>query len=149
MVRVELSAEIKRPVEEVFAYAADNDKVTEWNSLVLESSASPPGPLRLGSKVHNVGKFLGRRIDSTLEVTEYEANKKISFKSTSPFPLEQTMTFEPTDDGTKVTGLGIAEPGGFFKLAEPILGRIAKKQFQAQFDTMKEILEARVAAEVG
>ncbi len=149
MVRVELSAEIKRPVEEVFAYATDNDKVTEWNSLVLESSASPPGPLRLGSKVHNVGKFLGRRIDSTFEVTEYETNKKISFRSTSPFPLEQTMTFEPVDDGTKVTGLGIAEPGGFFKLAEPILGRIAKKQFQAQFDTMKEILEARVAAEVG
>ena len=37
---------------------------------------------------------------------------------------------------------------GFFKIGEPILVRIAKKQFQAQLDTMKELLEAPTPAEV-
>ncbi len=40
------------------------------------------------------------------------------------------------------------EPGGFFKVGEPLLVRIAKKQIQAQLDTVKELLEARTPAEV-
>jgi uncharacterized protein YndB with AHSA1/START domain len=149
MITIELSTEIKRPVEEVWTYATDPEKVPEWNSLVLENRASPPGPLRKGSKIQTTVKFLGRRFESTAEVTEYEANKKFTLKGNSPFPLEQTQIFEAVPGGTRISSVAVAEPGAFFKLAEPILGRIAKKQFQAQNETMKEILEARVPAKVG
>jgi uncharacterized protein YndB with AHSA1/START domain len=136
MVKIELSTEIKRPVEEVWTYATDPDKVPEWNPVVLESKVSPPGPLRKGSKVHSVIKFLGRRFESTGEVTEYEVNKRFALKSTSPFPIEQTMTLTPAAGGTKITQVGVAEPGGFFKLGEPIIARIAKKQFEAGNETL-------------
>ncbi len=39
-----------------------------------------------------------------------------------------------------------ADVGGFFKLGEPIVARIAQKQFQTVLDTLKEILEAQVPA---
>jgi uncharacterized protein YndB with AHSA1/START domain len=149
MIAIELSAEIKRPVEEVFAYLTDPEKTTEWNSLVLESRASPAGPLHVGSKIHSVIKFLGRRFEVTGDVTEYVSNRNYTTKSTVPFPAEGTLSVEPVAGGTKVTIGGRAEPGGFFKLAEPILGRIAKRQFQAQLDTLKEILEAPVPTKSG
>jgi hypothetical protein len=96
-----------------------------------------------------VGRILGRRVESTYEVTELVPNRKLAQKATSPFPLEATYLTEPMAGGTKVIATAVGEPGGFFKLAEPALGRISKKQIQAQFDTMKELLEAGEPAQVG
>ena len=149
MMKMESSCEIKRPVEEVFAYLTDPAKEQEWNPAVLECRAESPGPIRVGSKIHIVGSILGRRTESTYEVTELVPNKKYVHKTSSPFPVEATILAEPTAGGTKVTLEGVAEPGGFFKVAEPVLGRIAKKQIQAQLDTVKELLEAREPARVG
>ena len=35
------------------------------------------------------------------------------------------------------------EPGGFFKLAEPLVARAVKRQLDTDSATMKDILEAR------
>jgi hypothetical protein len=35
------------------------------------------------------------------------------------------------------------EPGGFFKLAEPLVERAVKRQIHADFEQLKDILEAR------
>ena len=148
MVRIETSCEIKRPVEEVFAYLVDPAKTAEWRPAVLESRAEPPGPMRVGSKIHTVLRFLGRRIESTAEVTELVPNVKFAQKTNSPFPLEVICLAEPTAGGTKVTVEAVGEPGGFFRVAEPVLGRIAKKQSQAELDAMKERLECREPAKV-
>ncbi len=102
--------------------------------------------MRRGTKVHQVAKFLGRKMELTAEVTEYEPNKKFSTKTSAPFPLTITNLFEAAGGGTRLTAIGEAEVGGFFKLGEPIVARIAQKQFQAQIDTLKEILEAQVPA---
>lgn len=149
MLKMELSVEIKRPVEEVFAYLTDPAKEPEWNSAVLECRADPPGPIGVGSKIHIVSSILGRRTESTYEVTTLVPNKKYVHKTNTPFPVEATYLVEPTAGGTEVTLEGVAEPGGFFKLAAPVLGRIANRQIQAQLDTMKELLEAREPARVG
>lgn len=144
MIKVQTSTVINRPIDEVFAYMTKQENVPEWNALVLEAKAE--GPMRRGTKVHLVAKFLGRKIESTAEVTEYETNKKFATTATAPFPLTVTNVFEAVGGGTRVTGIGEADVGGFFKLGEPIVGRIAQKQFQAQLETLKEILEAQVPA---
>jgi uncharacterized protein YndB with AHSA1/START domain len=149
MLKLEVSSEIKRPVEEVFAYWTDPAAVPEWNSAVLECRAEPPGPLRVGSKMHTVGSILGRRLESTLEVTELVPNRKLVYKTNSPFALAATYLTEPTAGGTKVSVDVVAEPGGFFKVAEPVLGRLTKKQFEMQLETIKELLEAREPTRVG
>jgi len=149
MLKLEISCEIKRPVEEVFAYATDPAKTAEWKTSVLESRAEPVGPLRVGTQIHTVMRLLGRRIESTAEVTELVPNRKLVQKTNSPFPVEVTCLAEPTSAGTKVTATAVAEPGGFFKMAEPVLVRIVKKQGQAELDTLKALLEAREPARVG
>ncbi len=149
MVKIEASTEIKRPVEEVFAYLSNPETTPEWNAIVLESKATPPGPVKVGTKIHSVVKLLGRRVEGTADVTEFVPNKRFAFKGSTPFPNELASSVAPTAGGTKVTLSGQFEPGGFFKLAEPILSRIMKKQIEAQLDTLKEMLEARVPSEVG
>jgi uncharacterized protein YndB with AHSA1/START domain len=146
MLRVETSVQINRPVTEVFNYMADPTKWPEWNSIVEESRPSET-PLRVGTKIHQRAKFLGRKIESTFEVLEYEPNKRLVNQTSDPFLTKITSTFEPEGGGTRVGAVIEGEPGGFFKLGEPILARIAKKQFQAQLDTVKELLEAQVPVE--
>jgi hypothetical protein len=35
------------------------------------------------------------------------------------------------------------EPGGFFRLAEPLIQRAVKRQFRADLETLKDMLETR------
>jgi uncharacterized protein YndB with AHSA1/START domain len=143
MVKFEITTHINRPVAEVFKYLADPTKLPEWNSIVEEATPSET-PVRVGTKIQTRARFLGRKIDSPTVVSEYELNKRYANKSEKPFPLTITNTFEAEGGGTKVVAIFDGEPGGFFKVGEPILARIAKKQFQAQLETAKELLEAQV-----
>jgi uncharacterized protein YndB with AHSA1/START domain len=143
MVKFEISTHINRPVAEVFKYMTDPTKLPEWNTAVEEATPSET-PVKLGTKVAVKVRFLGRKFDSPSVVSEYELNKRFANKADKPFPTTISNTFEAEGGGTKVVGIFDAEPGGFFKIGEPILARIAKKQFQAQLETAKELLEAQI-----
>lgn len=143
MVKFEISTHINRPVSEVFKYMSDPAKLPEWNTVVEEATPSET-PVKLGTKIAVKARFLGRKIDSPSVVTEYELNKRYTNKSEKPFAVTITNTFEAEGGGTKVVAIFDSEPGGFFKIGEPILAKIAKKQFQTQLDTAKELLEAQV-----
>ena len=85
-----------------------------------------------------------RRIESTWEVTEHEVNKKSAFKTTSgPIPLKGAWTYEPVAEGTKVSFAMDGDPGGFFRLAEPLVAGIAKRQIENDHNNLKDLLEAQ------
>ena len=142
MVRVEHSLVIARPPAEVFAYTTDPANLPEWQSTALEARSD--GPVQQGARLTEVRKFLGRRMESEVEVTAFELDRRFALKVLSgpvPFSFEQTL--EPTDGGTRVSVVLEGEPGGFFKLAEPLVERAVKRQIQAEFEQLKDILEAR------
>lgn len=146
MLKIETSTHINRPVDEVFDYLADPAKLPEWNTIV--ESATPSGtPIRAGTTVRLRARFLGKKIDATQEVTEFERPKRYVNKTNKPFPLTTTTTVTAEGGGSKVVAIYDAEPGAFFRFGESIVGKIAKKQLQAQLDTVKDILEALVPAE--
>lgn len=105
-----------------FAFAANPENDSQWQSGVLETEITSEGPIGVGTTHREVRQFLGRRIESTYELTEYEANRKWGLKTTSgPIPVEATVTFESVEGGTKATMVAEAEVGGFFRLAEPLV----------------------------
>ena len=86
-----------------------------------------------GHDIYNDTKILGRRVEATQEATAYEPNKKFDYKSTSgPIPSQASITFESVGVGTKVTVALQGDVGGFFKLAEPIVHRIIKRQWNCK-----------------
>ena len=102
-----------------------------------------PGPIGVGTTARFVGKLLGRRIESESEVTEFEPNRKYSWQSKSgPFPLKGSVTTEQVEGGTRVNTTIEGEPGGFFKLAEPLIVTMAKRQSQSDLDNLKDLMEA-------
>jgi uncharacterized membrane protein len=143
MARAEISTTIQRPIEDVFAVVGNPESSPKWSSASLESTKTSPGPIGVGTTTRSASKFLGRRIENEMEITEFEPNRMFAWRSKSgPFPIQATVTFEGADGGTRVNATIEAEPGGFFKLAEPLIVSIAKRQFQADFDNLKDLMEA-------
>jgi uncharacterized membrane protein len=144
MTRLETSVVINQPIEEVFAFVADFEKSPQWMSELMEAKQTSEGPAGVGTTLSGVANPLGRRAESTQEVTEYEPNSKFAIKSTSgPVESKDEYTFESVNGGTKVTRVVEAEMGGFFKLAEPLVVRMMRRQFETNFAHLKDLMEAQ------
>ncbi len=143
MAKLEISTVINRPVEEVFAVLSNPENYPKWVSGSSGVKITSAGPIGVGTTYRSVGTGLGRRIESETEFTEYEPNRRYATKSISgPFPRESSVTFERVEGGTRVAATLVAEPGGFFKLTEPLLVRMVKRQFEADLANLKDLMEA-------
>jgi hypothetical protein len=66
----------------------------------------------------------------------------MSFKSIrGSFLISGAYSFAQAEGGTAVTFDLQGEPGGFFKLAEPLLARMMQRQWDANLANLKDILE--------
>lgn len=144
MIKVKHSVVIDRPLAEVFAYVTDIEKMPVWSSEVEKAWKTSEGPMGKGTTFSSVAKLLGRRVENTLEVTEYEPNMKWFLKPTSgPVSGEIEFQFESVAEGTKFSVALEAETGGFFKLGEPIVNRMLQRQYETNGATLKDLLEAQ------
>jgi uncharacterized membrane protein len=146
VIRFESSVDVMRPVHEVWAYAADVTKQDEWSSAVQAVRLIDGGPIGKGTRYVQTIKMLGKQADGEWEITEYEPNKRITFQGRSgPMRMSWSMVFEPIPGGTRITTPSECEPGGFFKVASPILRQAMKRQADSDCATLKDLLESRVA----
>jgi ligand-binding SRPBCC domain-containing protein len=143
---VEESVVINRPPEEVFDYVANRENLPEWSSPIQEVRKETQGPLvEEGARFTTVAKFLGRRFETPFEVIVHDRPRRHTDRSTGgPFPQEFTHIFEEVEGGgTRLTEVTDAEPGGFFRLAGPLLEIAGRRQFRADLETLKDRLEAQ------
>lgn len=151
MVRVEERTTINRPIQEVFAYLSDIERQADWVSTLSESQKTTSGPTEVGTKYRQVVKVLGRRVEAENEVTDYQPPTLFAFRGKSG-PMRMEMRFTLTSAGpetTEVTQVAEGASGGVFKLADPIMARTMKKQFAADLETLKTILESGTESEAG
>jgi uncharacterized protein YndB with AHSA1/START domain len=142
MIKQELTQHIHAPLEKVFALVTDFRRNKEWQNGVIESSQTPDGPTGPGTKFKTVRTFLGQRIEATGEVTEFVANQKFGFKSTSgPMQFSLSQSFAAAEGGTTMHLVVEMEGAGFFKIAEGALGKNIAKEFEAQAEKLKALLE--------
>jgi ligand-binding SRPBCC domain-containing protein len=134
---------INRPVEEVFSFLSNFANNSQWEPGILESKQVSPAPMGAGTQLMDVRKVMGRKVETTYEVTAYEPNKRFAIKSTSgPVRVKASYSFEPVDGGTRVTDAAEFETSGFFRLLQPIFALTVKKQMKANFAKIKQVLES-------
>lgn len=141
---IQISKVINRPVEEVFEFMSDPEKEKLYRIGLIESEQLSEGPFGVGTTTREVSQFFGRRIETVSEVTEYEPNKKVSMKTISgPMQAEFSIILNEVNGGTEVTYEVEGETGGFFKLADPIVARMGKRQMESELANLKDLLEAQ------
>jgi len=142
--KLEATIEINRPISEVIAFVDDNGNDSMWQTSVLESEKMSDGPAAVGTVYHMKEKFMGRVIEQDWEVTaRNEDGSEWSAKTLSgSFPMESTMSFAVSGEGTRVSRTLSIDVGRFFKLASPVVGHIAQREMDMDFENLKELLEA-------
>jgi uncharacterized protein YndB with AHSA1/START domain len=144
VVRAEESIFVERPVEEVFAYLTDLERVPEWQTNVLFLQLQSGGGLRPGAQLVELRKFLGRKVESVVEVTEYEPPHRYTIKVQSgPIPFEISNVLSESGGGTRIDAVVEGEPGRFFGLVEWRVVKAVERELWNSLATLKDILEAR------
>jgi uncharacterized protein YndB with AHSA1/START domain len=142
MIRVEHTTFINRPVGEVFAFLAEPANQTRWQDDLVRAEMVSGNP-QTGAEFVEVRKFMGREMESRLQLTAFEPDRLLSAKVVKgPVPFEVTQTLEPDGSGTKLTMVLEGEPGGFFKLAEGMVRKQLEADIQKDSLRLKEVLEA-------
>lgn len=146
MPKIENTITINRPVEQVFTFVADYRNNVKWQTGVIAAEFTSTGPVGVGTTYKYDAEIMGRKLETSGELTVYDPPKKVAWKSTSgPFPMSGSTIFASVEAGTLVSDTIEAEPGGFFKLAAPLLFKQMQGQTAKDMHKLKEILEKVVS----
>ena len=152
MPRVEESIVLERPAEEVFAFVTTPENDRLWSSTAVERSRDTEEPLRVGSRIRAVDKFLGRQIESTLEVTEHEPPRRSSIRVHGPLAASGSYVLESEDGGTRFRWILEAEPGlgrlYLGRFTDPLVVMIFRRRLRRDLRRLKDALERRPARPV-
>ena len=143
----EVSTEIEAPIERVWEFVDKPENELLWQSSATERIVLTEGPVEKGTRIHLVDRFLGLRMESEFEIIEHYPYQRVDRTVSGPIALESSWRLEPTENGTMfVMELEAAEGlGGFFgKLAEPLVMKMARRDFEANLAKLKDLLEADI-----
>jgi hypothetical protein len=135
---------IERPCAVVAEFAGDPANATEWYTNIDSVQWRTAPPVRAGSSVDFVARFLGRRLAYTYEVVELVPGERLVMRTAQgPFPMETTYTWQPVDAGrTRMTLRNRGEPAGFGKVTAPVMAAAMRRANGKDLARLKEILEA-------
>lgn len=141
MFKVENTVVIQKPVDEVFAFVNNPDNTTKWQGGV-EEVKHDGGTSQVGAQYTEVRKFMGREMNTIMEVTAFEVNNKYAAKVVKgPVAFDVDVTFTAEGGNTKMTTIVQGEPGGFFKLAENMVAKQLKESLEEDGKRLKSLLE--------
>lgn len=136
---------IDRPRADVASYAGDPDNAPEWYVNIESVDWQTPPPLKVGSRLAFVARFLGRRLAYTYEITELIAAERLVMRTAEgPFPMETTYSWESLgESSTRMLLRNRGEPAGFGKLAAPLMASAMRRANRKDLEQLKSILELR------
>ena len=135
------TAEIARPVNEVFAFLAEPVNLPRWQTSLLEVRPHRRGPLRPGVEVTETRQFLGRVMETTWVCTEHRPSRRSVIESDEgPVPFRGTWELEPSGPGTRFTWT-LEASGLAARVASAVAARMTREELAANTLRLKQLLE--------
>jgi uncharacterized membrane protein len=141
MIQHQVTIHLNRPVEQVFAFLMDTSKLPMWQSNLIKNEPLTQGPLRVGSRFTEVRRLGRRESEIQAEITAFEPNKRFETKTLTKPQVMVRYSFESEDGGTRLKHSFVMLTNGLMRLLEPLIASSIKKESEADFETLKQILE--------
>ncbi|MGI8571484.1 MAG: SRPBCC family protein [Solirubrobacteraceae bacterium] len=117
------SLETQRGGEDAFAYLSDFSTSREWDPGVVQAQRLDDGPIDVGAEFRLVARFLGRRIPLTYRIVEYDPPHAVTFLGENATVISRDrITFETTEEGTRITYDADLQLRGRLRIADAVLG---------------------------
>jgi uncharacterized membrane protein len=135
---------IDRPRAQVAGYAADPSHAPDWYVNITSVDWLTDPPVRLGSRIAFVARFLGRRLSYTYEIVEWLPGERLVMRTAQgPFPMETTYTWRDEGaDRTRMTLRNRGEPAIFSRLAGPFVAMAVRRANRNDLAALKARLES-------
>jgi hypothetical protein len=128
-----------RTVSEVFDYVSDFSRAAEWRSEVVESSMSPPAPIQVGARLHEVSRIVGRQVVTDSVVDGLSAPTFWSFAHVSgPLPVSGDYRFQEEGKGVRLTYRLELRLTGLWALGTPYLRWSGRRIMRRSLDRLAE-----------
>jgi hypothetical protein len=135
---------IARPRAEVAAFAVDPDNATAWYRNITSVRWVSSPPVAVGSRIAFVAEFLGRRLEYTYQVREFEPGRCFVMSTDQgPFPMETTYTWEDAPGGTSMSLRNRGTPSGFARIGAPVMAAAMRRANAKDLVALKAALEGR------
>ena len=134
---------IARPVDVVADYAGDPGNAPHWYANIDSVRWLTEPPVRVGSKMAFVARFLGRRLAYTYEVVEYEPGRRLVMSTAEgPFPMQTSYTWQPVDTGhTRMSLRNRGEPAGFAAVTAGVMVSAMRRANRKDLARLRAVLE--------
>ena len=145
MIDVTTSVEIARPVQDVFAFVADQTNAPQWQTDLHEVRRLTDGPIGVGSEHEFVRTFAGRRFASRNRFVVFEPSRYVRFEIPSGL-ITGTASYRTETSqsaGTVLTSRMEFRVRGPLSLLEPVLCRLLAKDSRRDEQRLKSLLEHR------
>jgi carbon monoxide dehydrogenase subunit G len=143
VIRVDTSATIDRPVEDVARYVADIERMTEWTDMTA-SRRLTDGSIKDGTKAYAEVAVGPVRLGWTYEIQDLDANGGFAFKTITRNALGMDGSIRLAPSGptsTKVDYHVEIQTRGLLRVLEPLLrGEMAGNEAR-EVDRLKARLE--------
>ena len=149
MAPVVTSAEIDRPAAEVFAYATDPARFSEWQKGVvdghMDGRADGTGPPTVGAKCVTTRRIGGANRPSTSELVQIDPPRAWGVRGTDgPIRAAVDVLVEPVTGSRSRLTISVDFTGrGIGKILVPLMvRREARKEMPANMTALKHKMEA-------
>lgn len=143
MTRLEASALIDKPAEDIFAFLNIAENHAKFIPGMIEFRKTSPGPFgQVGATARGARRDLGLRWDVHYEITEVEPNHKLGMQGTlGPVRFRDAYVLERIGNSTRVKFWLELTLTGVMKLASPFLNLIGRTHAGETLANLKKTLE--------
>ena len=136
---------LPRPPEEVFPWLLEEDKAPRWTGGLEVYEVVGGGPLRAGSRIHQVLSVSGQRLEVELEVTRYDPPRVAESRfEISGLDVEVTQALAPAGDGACELTQALEGRASSFKarMLLPVVQPRLERKLTEDLERLRELLSS-------
>jgi uncharacterized protein YndB with AHSA1/START domain len=146
MATIEGELTIACPVESLFDYLADERNEPRYNSKMVSAEKVDATPIGAGTRFRALVRSGGRTAPMLIEITDYDRPHRLVTATTmAQADITYVLNFEPVPVGTRMSWSGQVRAKGAFRLLDPLITWLGRRQEERIWHNMKQHVEERAS----
>ena len=148
-----ISAVLDTPIEDVWDFVSDVTNQDQWVAGMSGSAVVGGGAIGVGSEVMGTSRFRGQDDTLTVEVTEFDPPRRVSWRSTSggAFPFITQIVLTAQGEQATRFAYGVTTISNSMASAlmmgplRPVMGLISNRMLREEVADLRAALDAAAA----
>jgi hypothetical protein len=142
MFQIEIATTIRKSRRDIARVIFDPLCDTAWAHQVLDVRPLAHGPLRAGTSIARVIRFLGRRYHDVMEVVHFVPGQYIEIVTQRPVAMRVRYSLEGIPEGAIVRVHATGSSTGLLRLISPVVRGLMRRRYRRSLRDLKVLMES-------